>query len=383
MAKQVIQKKGGCLPDEQQLRLLKAALFTPEIALTYWKDWLMQEGYSTDMLYTGNFLSEFFDPMDMGSERLIPLVQKNLSATGDPFITALLGNRRKVWVQNQYHLAKAKKVIELFAANRVPIFFPKGLPISIAYYNDVSVRVSGDLDLLVTKEDFAKATALLQAPPFSMQVFKKDLLYSSTRNAMPFYDSNSRQLDLHASIFQEHGNNPWLNSWALENSESFLIDGLEAKTLHVNKLLYLSILHGRDYNIVPPVRWVADAYIIYAKRSHDVDWQQLAEWSVKLKHTYFMKQALGILKDHFIPEIPGEVICYLNNQPVSWEERTYYSIIQSNKNRTRFVWKKILKLYTQFKLFNTGHTHEFFISFLAKRAYKYCRYHLTPSKIIQ
>ena len=383
MATQVIQKKGGCLPDEQQIRLLKAALLKPEIALAYWQEWLMHTGYSNDMLNNKNFLALFFDPIDIGSERIIPLVQKNLSSTDDPFIKALLGNRRKVWVENQYHIAKAKKIIELFTANQIPVYFPKGLPISILYYNDLSVRASADLDLLVEKKDFERAFALLQAPPLSHKFFKKDLLYLDTKGAIHLYDSNSRSIDLHRSILQEYSNIDWLHKWTLESTETFFIDGVEAQTLNMNKLLYLSIVHGRQYDRVPPIRWVCDAYFIYSKRSDAVNWFQLIEWSVKLKHTFFMKQALTILKDHFITEIPADVIEYINRMPITWVEKTYYSIIQSNKNKTKFIFRKILKRYTQFKLFNTANSGESFVTYLLKIAYLKVRYKLMPSIITE
>ena len=383
MAKQVIQKKGGCLPTEQQLRLLKAALFKPELALDYWKEWLKNEGYNSGMLTDKNFLAAFFDPMDMGSERLIPLIQKNLSATDDPFIKALLGNRRKVWVQNQYHMAKAKKIIEIFSANQVPLYFPKGLPISIVYYDDVSVRVSADLDLLVAKEDMAKAAALLQAPPLSQKIMQRDLLYTDTENAIHFYDANSRTIDLHWCIFHEHGNNELLNSLSFNHTEPFYINGTETRTLNVNLLLYVAIAHGRHYNKVPPVRWVADACMIYQKRQEDINWKQIAEWALAFKHMYFFRQALPLLKGHFIKEIPDEVIAYVQGYKVSRQEKIYFSIMQNGKDRLRYFWIQPFKIYAYFNLFERSPNKAPFMIYLMKRFFKNIRYHLMPAKITE
>ena len=96
-----------------------------------------------------------------------------------------------------------------------------------------------------------------------------------------------------------------------------------------------------------------------------------------------MKQALTILKDHFITEIPDDVIEYINRMPITWVEKTYYSIIQSNKNKTKFIFRKILKRYTQFKLFNTANSGESFVTYLLKIAYLKVRYKLMPSIITE
>jgi len=100
MNDKIIVKKVVCFPTTTQILLLKAALFEPNEAIQYWHQWILVNDYIKIDYNSPDFLPNFFDPLDVGSMNIMPLVYKNLGDFTEPVIQRLNGHYRKNWFDN-------------------------------------------------------------------------------------------------------------------------------------------------------------------------------------------------------------------------------------------------------------------------------------------
>jgi hypothetical protein len=355
MKSQKINKKGGFWPTEQQILLLKCVLYPLEEALNFWKKWLKLQQLNERDLDKADYLERFFDPIDIGSERIMPLIHARLSGSGDPFIERLQGHRRKTWIRNAILKEKITEILKAFDTAGIEHMLLKGLPLALEYYGDLSIRPMWDGDILLRPQDKEKAVAILTSVPFNAY-FKCNPKYPNFTATSFILPQTDTEIDLHWHLFQEHADIKPLDPVFWESRIPLDLGTVKTTMMSPTHLFFHVLIHGRSFNSIPPFRWIADC--IYIARLSRVDWDEILRLGVEFKYIPFIKMAVNLLKHEFSFEFPESFLESLQLVKSSRTEIQFQNVISSNQIDLTWFSRKIWSLkyrYFEYKTFRQGH----------------------------
>ncbi|MCZ7638510.1 MAG: nucleotidyltransferase family protein, partial [Verrucomicrobia bacterium] len=112
-----------------------------------------------------------------------------------------------------------------------------------------------------------------------------------------------------------------------------LVPGPEHLLLHV-------LVHGAQWNAVPPIRWVADAWMILREAGETFDWDVLIEETLARRLVLPIRTCLGYLREAMGAEVPGRVLAELDAAPPSRAEREEFRLLTWPKARRPF-WRSL------------------------------------------
>ena len=314
------------LVSDEQLLLLKAAVFPEEEALACWQTWCERH----QLALNGNLYQTAASKImacagDEGSKRLMPMIYRNLVKTSDKFVPCLGNIYRHTWVKNHKHLLRMQNVTAALKETGIEVLMIKGLPLSLRYYKDLGVRISNDLDLLVPTSKAIQALQLLRNAPYNLRVTAYEVKYLPLLHAMHLYDRNREDVDLHWNLLIQH---PYPNAdepfW--KNCETFTLpDGTVAKTLSPTHQLFHNIVHGYPFHWRSryAIRWIPDSYMIYQNETA-IDWQELFELGERYRMSIPVWHALQLLEKDFKLHLPEAARRQMNNLNVSKYEKNYF-----------------------------------------------------------
>jgi hypothetical protein len=298
--------------------LLKAALRGDEVARDAFRTWDRQ----LDL-----------DAMEDADARLVPLLGSNLARLGLQCSEArrIRGMRRYFWSQNQLHLRHCREVAQLLAAQNIPVMALKGIPLAVAYYDDVGLRPMSDIDLLVPTGKTEPAVAALEAAGYVAKAaeepqWRNGSIATSLQHGAGFVDGARRECDLHWHMLSDclsDGDDDafWSRARAHE------VHGVPVLFPAPEDLLLHLCAHGIRANAFPPIRWVADAAVVL--RSAGLDWEVfLAEAERRLLGPTLLL-AFRTLDEILEPgAVPPSVIERLTRLPAPWYLRSEVELRQ-------------------------------------------------------
>ncbi|GAB4027769.1 nucleotidyltransferase domain-containing protein [Spirosoma gilvum] len=341
--------------NPEQILLLKAALFPAQEALSYWQLWKKGRGLDQFIPTNTNLLPSLFDPLDGDSQRLMPLVYRNLEKSGDPLIAHLRGIYRYTWMSNQRFLLKMSQVISGLHQNGIDTIALKGIPLSLLYYGDMGVRLMYDLDVLVPTEKADQARSILQNPPFSFRSSQFEAKHRHILHAMHLWDTHNVDVDLHWNLLYHHTYTKadipfWHSRQPLK-----LTDNQFTHALSPTHQLFHNLVHGFDWGETPAIRWIADSYVIYTKPGLSIDWHALLDLAEQYRVCYPVQQALQLLTGEFRLILPADVSERLTQLPLSSTEKTYFSLVRKRSpNQAIKAIRYVQKNWLAYQLFRKG-----------------------------
>jgi hypothetical protein len=293
------------LPTPQQELLLKATLFSGDDARSAFLEWAR---------------SADFDRLDGGSFRLLPALHLNLKALGvtHALTPRLLSVYRSTWYRNQMLLNRTAAVIRMLAEHNIDSVLLKGAALTAGAYGDPGARPMGDADLLVRRKDLRAAVDLLRAtgwnprPPVSARAFESFL---RTKHAITLEDGAGSELDLHGYVFYRSRVES-LDDALWERSRPATLGGVSTRVLAPEDLLFHVVVHGAEWNAVPPVRWVGDACSVL-RRAPGFEWGLVVESARTRRFALASLAGLEYLADVFRLPVPPEALSALRELPVS------------------------------------------------------------------
>ena len=140
---------GRIIPNYEQKLLINAAIKPKEVALEQWQQWKLFRNINSQVITNGEHLPAIYDVLDDGCQRLLPLIFRNLEHSNDYNALLLKSYYKHIWVKNQQALATVYTIISDFKNLNIDCIVLKGLAMTIGYYKDAGLRVSGDYDLLI------------------------------------------------------------------------------------------------------------------------------------------------------------------------------------------------------------------------------------------
>ena len=291
----------------QQL-LLTAALTDRLEATTAWQRWLLTAEETT---------------FDVGSQRLAPLVYKNLTKHGvdHPHLSRFKGLYRRTWYSNQQLLRRCESILELFRKNGVPTMLMKGIPLSLTVYRDLGVRPMDDIDLAIPADRAALATKILieagWLPDDPVHQVRADRQVAAT-----FRAQDGTQLDLHFSLFHEILNNAHMEIIWRRAVPITLVQTQSLAPCVEDQLLH-TMAHGLRSNALPPIRWIADA-VSLIRSDASLDWTLLLREAHELQLSLVLQRALKHLSDHYACVPPDVLTRISKHKPTRLERFEFY-----------------------------------------------------------
>lgn len=216
---------------------------------------------------------------------LIPLLYTRLKAVAEDLLPpAERAELRQLYLANaQRNMRLAQELLRVlrFLASQEIVALPlKGPVLAAQVYGDVSMRTISDLDILIHRQDFARAYDLLP------QIGYNPRLPLSTRQGKWIlraateleFTNQGRLLDVHWAVYQ------WL--WPIKSDvfwqelQSVRLNGVNVRVLSLeNTLLMLCVIGARDQWF--QLRLIADlAHLLHAHP--ELDWEALLERAHRL-----------------------------------------------------------------------------------------------------
>jgi hypothetical protein len=319
--------EGYSWPTAEQELLLKAALLTGEESIAAWKRWAA----AVD-----------FDLLDAGSQRLLPLLYRNLVKQGieHPALAIYKGFYRMTWYKNQLLLHRLSRVLHLLDSRGIPAVLLKGAAMAQLYYNDWALRPMNDFDLLVPQEKTLQAVDLLCGDGWSPSLRKPDAEDLKIRHAVTLVDGSGMEFDLHWRVILEWGVNNFEQRMRHDYSK-IRFNGIGAYALSPTDQFFHVLIHGARWNAVAPLRWIPDAMAILRQAGADIEWRKLIREAHDRNLTVAFRKTITYLQEQFHAPVPAEIMQEIATLKPSGAERLEFWMHNQPRGFVRdilFLW---------------------------------------------
>ena len=232
-----------------------------------------------------DILPQIFDPLDYDSQRLLPMVYRNLEKSGDPYVTALRGNYRYNWLKGNRFLKVAIEVVGALQKAGFDVMLLKGMPIALLYYKNLGLRPMDDIDIFIPLHQIEDAINFLEGNfELKANMHENELRKLGMFHAIHFTDGKGLDFDLHSHFhiynLNAEANQPmWDGKIPLQ-----LTPQLTTSTLSPTHQLYRNFTHGYSWHLSESaIRWIPDSLIIMKESANQIDWNGLFELAKKQK----------------------------------------------------------------------------------------------------
>ena len=320
-------REGYSWPTAEQELLLKAALLTGGESVAAWKRWAA----AVD-----------FDLLDPGSQRLLPLLYRNLANQGmkHPALAIYKGFYRMTWYKNQLLQYRLRRVLYLLDSSGIPAVLLKGAAMAELYYKDWALRPMNDLDLLVPREKTIQAVDLLCGDGWSPSLRKPDAEDLKIRHAVTLVDGSGMELDLHWRVILEGGVNHFEQRIKHDYSK-IQFNGIGAYALSPTDQLFHVLIHGARWNAVAPLRWIPDAMVILRQAGAGIEWRKLICEAHNRNLTVAFRKTITYLQEKFQAPVPSDIMREISALKPSSAERVEFWMHNQPRGFVRdflFLW---------------------------------------------
>jgi hypothetical protein len=212
---------------------------------------------------------------------LIPLVYhtlRDLSSDIDipsTLLSKLQARYKLIAQKNMLMSAELIKIVKLLAKHDIKAIPFKGPSLAQLAYGDITLRVFGDLDILVNKEDIDRVYQILQTihyerylslTPYQYQVWLK---YSHDLGLTN--KSKNIHLEMHWSFFDE--DYPMqIDMDSFDSTTSTTINNNSIDTFEIESLLFYLSIHGSKH-LFERISWIKDLDMMI--RLQDIHWDKI------------------------------------------------------------------------------------------------------------
>jgi len=335
----MVEYHSAFLPTRSQQRLLEAALWEGPKALAAWESWRACRRIET---------------ADTGSQRLAPLLYYNLRRSGwdDPEMSLLKGTFRKAWAHNERLANMVAPLFKAWGDLGIPAALLKGAALALRYYPHGGARPMDDLDMLVPVRNVNAA----------MEAFRQGAWLGAKGRTVPrrFDDDHLRrkrtqrlvshqglELELHWYLL-EGGRSPDVDDAVWRHAQPVRIRDANALVPGPEHLLLHVLAHGAEWNAVPPIRWIADAWMILSgPRSARFDWELMLAEVTERRLALPVRTCLRYLNDAMGTAVPAGVLETLDAakaSPAEWAEFRMLELPKPKRSPLLVLWLRHLRM---------------------------------------
>lgn len=247
--------------------------------------------------------------------RVLPLVFSRLADIGSAMPVALQERLRAEYHRNVFHcLANAAELIAVlraFEAEEIPAMPFKGVTLAASIYGDLTMRTAGDLDVLISYCDLARATAVLQKRGYRQMAPVK----ADGTPAIPDHyeyqferETDGMLIELrwrfqlsyprHKKVLR-FGSDLGLD-WAQQRGQTITLAGADVRAMNPEVTLLMLCMHGSKH-VWSRLAWICDVAQLL-RVSPGLDWQEVIREAKTLG--LWRALALGILVAHRVASAP-------------------------------------------------------------------------------
>lgn len=358
-------------PNEAQEVLLKAAVFPPEKAEIYWREFIGRFDLQT---------------LDHGCNQMLPMVYINLKdRLGDGTEKWTCRSAYKyVWANNHLLMHDLKTLLVRLREDNIRVCILKGAAYIGHYFPDYGMRVMGDVDLLVPVPQMDGLIDCLESNGYKVSSIQDDTdarRLLKIFNARSFVSERGTEIDAHQYLSQFLGGVKFNEKlWA--SARPINLFGLKNIAYVLNPACQLihTVTHGLQYAPESSIRWIVDAANLLRNHSEDVDWEELKDICLKHHLNLPMKLALLYLREELNQPIPDHVISHFTHIKITDKDKEYYEV--SSNLSFSYALRKMIKVWGHYRVYTAKSSVRFnpieFYDFLVLYTKRKSRWALVP-----
>ena len=267
------------------------------------------------------------DLWDAEVYRSLPLVLRALRrlAIDDPDLPMMEGIAKRAWYANQVLTRSTAPVVATLEDAGIPTMLLKGMPIALAYYDDLSLRPMGDVDVMVQPAQRVHAMDVLASAGWRA----REHVDPAINHGVGFVHPDGGAFDLH-----------WQPSvtWVLHRDDVVAADGMWARAVSLDfggvrtrmpcpaDMLIHVCIHGAWANSGAAIRWITDATCVMRTAETQLDWDLVVERIARHRLGLQMAGALRYLSQFGGPGVPAYVRDAADMMPSTGRERRHHRI---------------------------------------------------------
>ncbi|HKO96937.1 MAG TPA: nucleotidyltransferase family protein [Pyrinomonadaceae bacterium] len=282
---------------------------------------------------------------------LLPLLATHLLNTAQPFLPEPIAQQLKTESINSsksniYLMGELLRIQELFRAEKIRMLAFKGPILSKQIYGDLGLRQAGDIDVLIPKQDFARAKELLESDRYQME---PQLTSAQQRSHLRFHceiqffnEDAFCVVDLHWGLTPRSFPFPlaFEELWAQRNSINFA--GHEIQTFSdQDLLLYLCVHAAKHY--WGKLEWVASVAEL-VRRTETLKWSAVFRRAEETNSKRILSLGLLLASKLFQLELPRELDDWLKQSQdmrecaLLLEENLFQNTVEHPSQIEMFRW---------------------------------------------
>jgi hypothetical protein len=224
---------------------------------------------------------------------------KQIDSAGIPleFLNALQIRFQENAQQNMLLTQELVLLLNQFRQQGISILTFKGPSLAFAIYGNLALRQITDLDILVHKQDQAKALDLLVEQGYQLRVQVPWETHLTRNNSL-------YNVDLHSSIAPTHLSHPLCSTDVWQDLKPLQFAGTTMLTLPPEMHLLVLCLHGTK-DCWSRLNRICDVSELI--RTQSLDWQKLMDWSDVQGWRRLIGLGLVLARDLLNTEVPNDV----------------------------------------------------------------------------
>lgn len=253
---------------------------------------------------------------------LLPLLANHLLNTvgqlsSKPILQRLKAECVDARKSSLYLLGELLRLLELFKNEHIRILVFKGPILSSQLYGDIGLRQAGDLDLLIAKQDFPRAKALLESDRYRME---PQLTPAQQRSHLHFHCEipfcsldQFCVVDLHWGLTPKSFPFPMAFEDLWASRKTITLAGQAIQTFSDADLLLYLCVHGAKHYWIK-LEWVASVAEL-ARRSNTLDWSVVLRAAEETNTQRILKLGLLLATELLNIKLPRDVADWLKRSP--------------------------------------------------------------------
>ncbi len=174
------------------------------------------------------------------------------------------------------------RIVKLFTDAGIEAIPYKGPILALFAYGDLALRRFVDLDVIVKKQDVARARALLLARNYTLakplSPSQQELLLRTQHNLQFTKDNRQLIVELHWEVAPHLFASTVQGDALWQNLVPFELNGTTVKTFSADDLLFSLCVHGSRH-LWERLGWICDVAELISR--HDINWPALLERATK------------------------------------------------------------------------------------------------------
>jgi hypothetical protein len=265
--------------------------------------------------------------------------------------------QRKRQIKRTFSLIKEIHDIELFLASEsIDHVFLKGPLLSHVYYNDITVRTSKDIDVLIQSKDFLKADEYLLNNGYqksenysNLTSDQLHLLFKSGNEVEYFHPQTGVQVEVHWRLFRNKSLFSKKMDLIFRSKEFVTFKNVKYPVLGEEDLFLYLCIHGGRHGWLR-IQWLIDIFYIH-QQSESIALIKMYEDAKKEDLHLYVLQPFVLMAKLFSIEIPKEIKAKCVEHEKSLIPLTDYVIdgIKKNKAKTLNLGMPHLKYQLKFR----------------------------------